>query len=196
MLDDLFAALVLDVEIDVRRLGSLDAQKTLEQKIHPYGINCRDTETETHGAVRRTATTLAQDALLAAVLNDLVHREEVSAVVQLANDLKLTFDLCANVRRHLAPITSARASEREVAQPTLLTVSRGKIFLGISIAKIVETERALFGDLERTTKACGVVRKETFDLLAGFEIVLGVCADCMSGLGEHFSLANTGQNVL
>ena len=44
MLDDLFAPVVLDVEIDVRRLGPLLGDKALEEQPHPHRIDGRDAE--------------------------------------------------------------------------------------------------------------------------------------------------------
>jgi hypothetical protein len=37
VLNDLVAALVLDVEVDVRRLGALAAEEALEEEIHADG---------------------------------------------------------------------------------------------------------------------------------------------------------------
>ena len=58
VLDDFFAAIVFDVEIDVRRLRALDAQEAFEQEIHTHGIDCRDAQTKTHCAVGGAATAL------------------------------------------------------------------------------------------------------------------------------------------
>jgi len=114
VLDDFFTTIVLDVEIDVRGLGALDAQEAFEQQVHAHWIDRRDAQTKTHRTVGGATAALAQDALLSAVLDDLVHRQEVAAVVELANDLKLTFDLHANVTRHLALVTCASAAKREL----------------------------------------------------------------------------------
>jgi len=70
------------------------------------------------------------------------------------------------------------------------------MFLWISITKVVETERTLLGDVDRATKTCGVIRKETIEFVSRFEVMLCVCADRVARLRENFSPANTGQNVL
>jgi len=106
---------VLDVEIDVGWFCALDAQEALEQEVHANGIDRRDAETKTHRAVCSAASPLAKNVALSAVLNDLVHRQEVSAVIEGANDLKLAFDLCSNVGGHLAMIACTRSLERELA---------------------------------------------------------------------------------
>ena len=182
VLDDFFTTIVLDVEIDVRGFGALDAQEAFEQQVHAHGIDRRDAQTKTHRAVGGATTALTQNVLLTAVLDDLVHRQEVASVVELADDLKLAFDLCVNVGRHLALVTCARALQGELSQPTLLGSPGGKMLFRVSITKVIEAERALFGNVERATKTCGVVGKEVLDLANRFEVVLCVCADRMAGL--------------
>ena len=139
---------------------------------------------------------MAQDALLSAVLNDLVHREEVSSVVELADDLEFSFELCSNVRRHLALVASARALKRKLAQPPLLTSSGGKVLFWVPITKIIEAERTLFRNVECATEARWVVCEEASELIRGFEVVFCVCTDGVARLGKDFSPTNTGQNVL
>ena len=192
VLDDFFTAIVLDVEIDVRRLRTFDAQKAFEQEIHPHGIDGRDAQAETHSAVGGATTALTQDLLLTAVLDDLVHRQEVASVVELADDLKLAFKLCVNVSRHLALVTCARALQGEFSQPALFGSPRRKMLFRVSITKIVEAKRALLGNVDRATKTYEVVGKEMLDLTGGFEVVLGVCADRMASLREDFPPTNTG----
>ena len=63
VLDDLLAALVLDVEIDVRRLGALAAQEALEEQIHPHRVDGGDAEAVADGAVGGAAAALTEDAL-------------------------------------------------------------------------------------------------------------------------------------
>src|SRR5690606_22330838 len=99
VLDHLLAALVLDVEIDVRRLRALAAEETLEEQVHAHRIDRGDAEAEADRAVRGAATALAEDALGAAALDDLVHGEEVPAVVEVADDRELALELRAHVAR-------------------------------------------------------------------------------------------------
>ena len=115
VLDDFFAPFVLDVQIDVRRLSAFETQESFEQQIHAHGIDCRDAETKTYGTVGCATTALAQDVLLATVLDDFVHREEVAAVVELADDFELAFDLRPNIGWNFALVARSGASKGELA---------------------------------------------------------------------------------
>src|SRR5215203_1606097 len=55
VLDDLFATLVLDVEIDVGRLGAFAREETLEEETHAHRVDRGDAEAEADGAVRSGA---------------------------------------------------------------------------------------------------------------------------------------------
>ena len=62
VLDHLLAALVLEVDVDVRRLLALLGDETLEQKVDLLGIHLGDTEAVADDGIRRRAAPLAQDA--------------------------------------------------------------------------------------------------------------------------------------
>mgnify|MGYP001821029810 CR=1 FL=1 len=160
VLNDLFTPVVLDVEIDVRRLCTLDAQEAFEQEIHSNGIDRGDVQTETHRAVGRASAPLTQDVVLPAVLNDFVHGQKVAAVAQLSNDAKLALDLRANVCGYVAPVSSSRTGERQLTQPALLGATRRQTFFWVSIANVVEAEVALIGDVERAPKTRRVVGEQ------------------------------------
>jgi hypothetical protein len=68
VLDHLLAALVLDVEVDVRRLGALAREEPLEEEPHAHRIDRGDAQAVTHHGVGRGAAALAQDVARAAEL--------------------------------------------------------------------------------------------------------------------------------
>jgi len=114
VLNDLFSPVVLDIEIDVGRFSALDTQEALEQQVHTHGVDGGDAEAETHRTVGSAATPLAQNVLLPAVLNNLMHCQEVAPVVEPTNDLKLAFELRANVGGHTPLVSRTRAAKREI----------------------------------------------------------------------------------
>jgi len=75
VLNGFFATVVLDVEIDVRRLRALARDETLEEKSHAHRIDGGDAEGEADRGVRRRAASLAEDALLLTETHDLPHGE-------------------------------------------------------------------------------------------------------------------------
>ncbi len=60
-LNDLFAALVLEIDVDVRRLAALRGEEALEEQVAARRIDRRDAEAVADGAVRRAAAPLAED---------------------------------------------------------------------------------------------------------------------------------------
>ena len=60
-LDDLFAPLVLEVDVDVGRLAALGGEEALEEQVAARRIDRGDAEAVADGAVRRAAAPLAED---------------------------------------------------------------------------------------------------------------------------------------
>ena len=76
VLDDFFAALVFKIDIDVGRLSTFARDKALEQHLHAYRIDRRDTEAITNDRVGCRTTSLTQNADAACVLHDVMHRQK------------------------------------------------------------------------------------------------------------------------
>ena len=64
------------IEIDVGPLAALFGKKTLEEQLHADGIDRRDAQRITDGAVGRRATSLHQNVLLAAEADDVPDDQE------------------------------------------------------------------------------------------------------------------------
>src|SRR5690606_16721176 len=64
VLDDLLAPLVLEVDVDVRRLGALGGDEALEQEMESYRVDLGDAEAVADRRVRGRAAPLAEDAAL------------------------------------------------------------------------------------------------------------------------------------
>ena len=61
VLDHLLAALVLEIDVDVRRLVALLADEALEEHVDAVGIDGGDAEAVADGRVGRRAAALAED---------------------------------------------------------------------------------------------------------------------------------------
>ena len=85
VLDHFFAALVLEIDIDIGRLLAFDREETLEQQIAVFGIDCGDAEAVADRRVRRRAASLTEDRLwpCARPGNDVVHGQEEMLVLEL-----------------------------------------------------------------------------------------------------------------
>jgi len=110
VLDDFLAAVVLDIEIDVRRFGALPRDESLEQKIHLHGIDGGDSEAVADGGVRRRASSLTENSLTMAELDDFPHRQKIPVVLEFVDERKLLFELGDDVLRYAAGIPIERVT--------------------------------------------------------------------------------------
>jgi hypothetical protein len=90
-LDHFFPPLVLEVDIDVRRLIAVGGDEALEQKIVQAGIDLRYAQAKAHGRVRRRAATLAENVLRARVTDDVMDGEEIGRISQLGDQREFVF---------------------------------------------------------------------------------------------------------
>ena len=74
VLDDLFATLVLEIDIDIRWLIAFAGNETLNQRGLPLRIDLGDTEAKTYCRVSRGTAPLTKNALRPRPTNDVVHR--------------------------------------------------------------------------------------------------------------------------
>ncbi len=145
VLDDLFAAVVLDVEIDVRRLGPLAGEEALEEQAHAHRVDGGDPQAVADRAVGRAPAPLTEDPLAAAVLDDLVHRQEVAAVVEVLDHRELALELGQHVAGDRAAVAPLGSLEGQLREPALRRLPGGEGLGRVAVAQIPETEAALVG---------------------------------------------------
>ena len=92
VLDDLFATVGLDVDVDVRRLAALGREEPLEHQLVEDGVDGGDAQRVADRGVRGGSPSLGEDSVLAAELRDLPHDEEVAGEVQVFDDLEFVLD--------------------------------------------------------------------------------------------------------
>ena len=92
VLEDLLAAFVLEIHVDVRRLVALAADEALDQHLHPGRVHLDDAQHETDGRIGGRAAPLAENALAASKAHDVVNREEVGLITQVGNQRQLMLD--------------------------------------------------------------------------------------------------------
>jgi len=92
VLDDLFATIAFDVEVDVGRPVALGRQETLEQQPQRHRVGFGDAERETHGTVGRAAAALAENVVAFAELHDVPHHEEVPGKPEMLDHFEFVVD--------------------------------------------------------------------------------------------------------
>ena len=146
VLDDLLAALVLEVDVDVGWLVALAADEALEEHARARGVDLGDAQAIADRRIRRRAAPLAQDAAAAREAHDVGHREEIRLVVQLGDQRELVLDLFEDLLRRAARIARRQAFEDERAQPARRRMPGRDDLLRILVAQLVERETAALGD--------------------------------------------------
>ena len=143
VLDDLLAPLVLEIDVDVGRLVALLADEALEQHVAARGIDFGDAQAIAHRRVGRRPAALAQDVLAAREAHDVVDRQEVRLVPQLARSAAV------RARSAPAPRAGCRAESADArryrfpAADTPRGVKPGRHELvGIFVAQLVQRKRA------------------------------------------------------
>ncbi len=96
-LDDLLAALVLEIDVDVGRLVALGGDEALEQQPGAGWIDAGDAEHVADGGVGGRAAALAEDALAPGVADDAVHRQKIGRVFQLPDQRQFVRELGGDV---------------------------------------------------------------------------------------------------
>jgi hypothetical protein len=129
---------VHDVEVDVRGLVAIFGQEALEQEVHSDGIDSRDAEAIAHSGVRRRTATLAEDFMCAAILDDFVHGEKVSTVIELFDEMELSFELVLYFCGDITSITTSRSFEAQMMKPFCGSLTIGQPFGRVSITQFIE----------------------------------------------------------
>ncbi len=89
ILDHLLAPLMLEIDVDIRRLVALGRDEALEQQIDLAGIDGSDAEAVADRGVGGRAPALTQDFLPAGIAHDVMHRQEIGRVAELPDQFQL-----------------------------------------------------------------------------------------------------------
>ncbi len=151
VLDDLFAPVVFEVHVDVRRLLAHLADEALEQQLRLLRIDGRDAQEVAHRRVGRRAAPLAQDALAARKAHDVVHREEVHLVAQVGDQVQLLLHLLFQLWRQvgLVRIAAAHTFPGEPGQRLLRGHAGQHRLQRVAVADLIELEGAALRHLQR-----------------------------------------------
>ena len=97
VLDDLFAPLVLEVDVDVRRLVAFGRDEAFEQKIEALGIDLGDAEAIADRRIGGGTAPLAKNVLAAGKAHDVVHGQEIRRVAKLGDQREFVVEQLSNL---------------------------------------------------------------------------------------------------
>src|SRR5699024_2491012 len=93
ILDDLFATVRLDVEVDIGVTVTFRGEEPLEQQFPTHRIDVRDTERETDRRVGCRTTPLTEDVEFPAELHDIRHDQKISRESKTLHNVQFVFEL-------------------------------------------------------------------------------------------------------
>ena len=195
-LDHLLAAPVADVQIDIRRFGTLPGQKALEQQPHAHGIDGGDAQAVAHRGVGSGATPLTEDSLIAAEADDFMHGQEVAAVIEFFDDGQLGIELRGDLLRNLAAIARARAGKGKAAQPLGGGMACGQPLGGVAVAQIGQGKGTAIGYLAGCAHQLGAIGEQPRERLRRLEVMLAVGTQQSACAVQRGAVPDAGDHVL
>ncbi len=196
VLDDLLAALMLEIDVDVGRFAPLHRDEALEQEIDPLGIDLGDAETETDRRIGCRAAPLAQDAARAGIAHNVVDGEEIGRVLEFSHEGKLVVEGGTHFRWHAMRIAPPRAVLR-VGNERIL--GRGEAFMGlvgIFVVEFIQRKPAASEKAQRLRDGFRRVAEQPRHFARRLEVALRIGFEPASRGREGEVLANAGRDVL
>src|SRR3984893_11140485 len=149
VLNDLFAPLVLEIHVDVRRFVALLRDEALEQHGHARRIHLGDFQAIANNGVSGRAPPLAEYFLRPGILHDVVHGEKARLELESGDEAQFMLDALAQGGGYARRPALRTAFFGQRAQMAGGSLSRGYDLLRIFVAQLIERERTALGDDER-----------------------------------------------
>ena len=194
VLDDLFAALVLEVDVDVGRLVALDADEAAEEHGRSPRVDLGHEEAIADQRVGGAAAALAQDALRARPAHDVGHGEEVGLVLQLGDDRELALDGLRVFHGESVREALRHALFDQPAQPGGRRLAHRHDLLRVLVFQLAEREAALRRDRHGVLEPLG--RVERGQPPASAQVLFGIGLECVAAFGHRLADTCGAERVL
>ena len=194
VLQHLFAPLVLEIDVDVRRFVAFLRDEALEQHAHPRRVDLGHADAVADDAVRRAAAALAEDVARAREGHDVGDGQEVVLVLEVADQFQLVLDLRLHLGRHAAGPAAPGAFVGDAPKVGRGRLARRHHLVRVSIAQLVEAEDAAGGHVQglgEQFRGVGLRQAQP-----GAQVPLGVGLQVEPALGQRFADTRGGQHVL
>ncbi len=146
VLQHFLAAFMFEVHVDIRRFIALLGQEAFEQHIRQAWVDFGDAQGKTHRRVGGRAAALTQDRTAAGEAHDVVHRQEVAFVTEVADQLQFLVDLLQGLGVNTVWPALGNAFLGHGAQPGLGIMAGGHQFAWVVVAQLAEVKGATFRD--------------------------------------------------
>ena len=195
VLDHLLAPLVLEVDVDVRRLVALGRDEALEQKIEVRRIDLSDPKAIADRGIGRRAAALTEDVLRAREAHDVVHGEEVWRVIERGDQRELVLERFTRALRNAVRIARFCALPGESFERLLGRCMALAQLFRIAMPEFVKAEGETVEEADGLGDGLRRFGEQPRHFAWSFEMALGVgLREAPGGLERGF-LADTGEDV-
>ena len=194
-LDDGFSACAAgEIEIDIGPTGASFGEESFEEEFSGDGVAGGDTEGVTDGGVCGGASSLHEDVIGGAEVDDVPNDEEVAGEAEAADEVEFVFELGSDFSTEVV-VASAGTGEGDGAEERFHGFAGGDGVFGEGVAEVGEGEGEGVGEVDGVRDGFGAVREEAFHLGGRAEMTFGICGEGASGFVEVCVEADAGDEV-
>ena len=196
VLDHLLAPLMLEIDVDIRRLAALGRHEALEQQIDGIGADIGDAEAIADDRIRRRTAALAQDRLFsrAREADDVMDGEEERRIAEFADHLQFVIERAPHLRCGPVREAACHAGLGQRDQPLLRRAVMG--FMRIIVLHLVEREMAACEEGLRLRQRIRIQREQARHFLRRFQVAFGIEREQPPALVDGDVFADAGDDVL
>ncbi|MCY1223277.1 hypothetical protein D9M72_353980 [compost metagenome] len=194
MLDHLFPLLVLEIDVDIRRLVPLGREEAIEEQGGRKRVDLGNAQAIADGGVRRRTAPLAEDFGAARKLHDIAHRQEVGLVALAGDQLELVFDLLGNLLRNAVGIALVRTLHRQSPQSLCRCLARSA-FVRILIFELRQRELQPPKKMPGIGDRFRVITEDARHFGRRLQMPFGIGVQPIAGRGDCHMLADGGDDI-
>ena len=148
VLNHFLAPLMLEIDVDIRRLATLFRDKTLEEQGRACRVNLGHAEGITDRRIGRRSAPLTENVLAAGKTDDVVDSQKIGFVAHLADQLQFVLYALTDAGWHRLRIAPAQTTLGFGAQPGSRRFTRRGNFFRIFVAQLIKRKIAQGGNLQ------------------------------------------------
>ncbi len=196
ILQDFLAALVLEVDVDIRRFIALHADEAFEQQAHPHRVDGRNLQRVAHRGIGCRSSPLAQNAALSGEPNDVPDRQKISWEIELLDQLQLPLYLKSDVRGNSIRVAHRQPLLGQFSQVADRAVAGRKVLLRKMVAKLLQAEVAGIGDFESAAHGLGKIDEQLRHFPRTLDRSFSVPEELLARRSQGRLVPNRGQHIL